>query len=459
MPASDGELISIYEMQYEDAIKADKITPLILPYHFLNFFALILYILLSPYSAVRRIRFLVFGFILWFSVSMLLNCRTLNHSYGAIIGLYSIWCIYWSATLIVFNDPWRNFKRVTYGPQNSLTWQAMPVSLKDRVSWTLDLVSTLRGTNWSFRFRDPSKIPKPLSKLRDTGSPTLGTLFGRFTLSCVCIDVLKLGMMTDPYFWGYTSSTAPSHFPFFLRNPLILSLYRSVLTTMGIKAALHFQSDLGALICIHLFGPRILGPSGEAWMHPPIFGAFSAVLDDGLVGFWGKWWHQIFRLPFTSTGRWIVEHLGLDPKSEKASAVVMITAFFMSGILHASSTLTLWGETRPWLDVCFFILQPVGIGLQTLLQRAVGQRYREKQEARWALNITTSFLWYYLTMPLLAEGLAAGGIWLFEPIPVSLLRGLGFGTAFGMPKRWWCWRGQWFRWYDDGTWWRRGVAM
>ena len=53
-----------------------------------------------------------------------------------------------------------------------------------------------------------------------------------------------------------------------------------------------------------LLGPEILGPAGEAWMHPPIFGPFSAVLEDGLNGFWGQYWHQIFRITFTSAGRW-----------------------------------------------------------------------------------------------------------------------------------------------------------
>ena len=49
MPVSDADLISIYEIQYEDALKSDKITPRMIPYHFLNFFILVVYIVLSPY--------------------------------------------------------------------------------------------------------------------------------------------------------------------------------------------------------------------------------------------------------------------------------------------------------------------------------------------------------------------------------------------------------------------------
>jgi len=136
----------------------------------------------------------------------------------------------------------------------------------------------------------------------------------------------------------------------------------------------------------------------------------------------------------------------------------MLVAFLMSSMLHASSTLTLWGETRPWLDVRFFLLQPVGIWLQGLVQGALGQRYREKCEVRWTVNAVTSLLWFWAMMSLLAEGLAAGGVWLFEPMPVSPLRGLSFGTDFGMLKKWWCWRGQWFSWNEHHRW-KWGIAM
>lgn len=88
----------------------------------------------------------------------------------------------------------------------------------------------------------------------------------------------------------------------------------------------------------------------------------------------------------------------------------MLAAFLMSSMLHASSTLTLWGETEPWLDVRFFLLQLVGIWLQGLVQGALGWRYREKWEVRWTANAVTSLLWFWAMMPLLAEGLAAGGV-------------------------------------------------
>ena len=76
MPVSDADLISIHEIQYEDALKASKIAPPIIPYHFLNFFILVVYIILSPYETTLRLRFPVLGFVAWHSTSMLLSTRT-----------------------------------------------------------------------------------------------------------------------------------------------------------------------------------------------------------------------------------------------------------------------------------------------------------------------------------------------------------------------------------------------
>ena len=132
----------------------------------------------------------------------------------------------------------------------------------------------------------------------------------------------------------------------------------------------------------------------------------------------------------------MVLRLSLKSGTRRARTVVMLVALLMSSMLHASSTLALWGETRPWLDVRFFLLQPVGIWLQGLVQGALGRRYREKWEVRWTANAVTSLLWFWAMIPLLAEGLAAGSVWVFEPILVSPLRGLGFGADFGMSKKW-----------------------
>ncbi len=78
-------------------------------------------------------------------------------------------------------------------------------------------------------------------------------------------------------------------------------------------------------------------------------------------------------------------------------------------------------------------------------------------------NVVFLLLWFYVTGPLLADDFARGGIWLFEPVPVSVVRGLGFGLN---EEGWWCWGeggGKWVGWWSDrsgrGRWWRSGVML
>lgn len=60
--------------------------------------------------------------------------------------------------------------------------------------------------------------------------------------------------------------------------------------------------------------------------------------------------------------------------------------------------------------------------------------------------------WLYLTGPLLADDFARCGIWLFEPVPVSIVRG-------GLGERWWCWGGRWVGLVNEGGWRGWGVGV
>jgi hypothetical protein len=60
--------------------------------------------------------------------------------------------------------------------------------------------------------------------------------------------------------------------------------------------------------------------------------------------------------------------------------------------------------------------------------------------------------WLALTGPLLVDDFARCGVWLFEPVPVSLVRGL---TGQG----WWCWGGRWVGWWQGRYWWETGIAI
>jgi hypothetical protein len=133
-------------------------------------------------------------------------------------------------------------------------------------------------------------------------------------------------------------------------------------------------------------------------------------------------------------------------------------------MVHACGSWTCWGdETRPLRGpMCFFLLQGVAI----FVEGAVGQVLRRAGVAAkvpaWAMRVWTFcyvHVWFYFTAHLLCDDFARGGVWLFEPVPISLFRGLGFGAD----KRdgWWCWGGveKVVRWHRGDSWWTTGIAF
>ena len=61
-------------------------------------------------------------------------------------------------------------------------------------------------------------------------------------------------------------------------------------------------------------------------------------------------------------------------------------------------------------------------------------------------------LWLYFTGPLLADDFARAGVWLFEPVPVSFVRGF-------MGEGWWKWGGRWTGWSERKEWYLKGLAV
>jgi hypothetical protein len=508
-PDSYRELLSLIQQQYDQGLADQQFSPFVLPYNFLNYGLLISYILFSRHELIRRARYPIFGLIVWHSVSTVRECRSIGMAYGIGIGLVSVWCIIWSATLMIFNDPYHEFKRIvrrlnlsppsppsfcvststssikrqvlqscneenasslaatpltqstksmtTKNSGGILVWEPMPTSFFRRLDWTLDLISSFRGLNWSWKFRDPSKAsPQALVPLQQQPHiRSLSSSLLHFFSAYILIDILKVVMMADPYFWGFIESPAPEYLPLWVSSVDVLRTYRALLSFAGIWTAIYLIFSLGTLVLRDTLGPTLLGVHGEHWMYPSGYGSVYAVLDRGLVGFWGSWWHQIFRFAFVSPGHWILRRLDLAQGSGTARWITFITAFILSGVVHASGTYTLWQTASPLGPLFFFLLQPVGLALQGLIERS-GSVLRLPIPFSRLLRVTLLISWFWLTFPLLADGLAGGGMWLFEPLPVSILRGLGWST---IDWQWWCWHGPFARWHVDKRWWRTGFAL
>lgn len=117
--------------------------------------------------------------------------------------------------------------------------------------------------------------------------------------------------------------------------------------------------------------------STHLWPRPH-FGPFSAVLDSGLRGLWGTWWHQQMRHAVSEPGRCLSDRIGLG-RGIVRYGVICASAFLLSGITHMG--LVPPDATDAWnlrlMIGAFFFAQPLGI----LMEVAVVEKILKRVEA------------------------------------------------------------------------------
>ncbi|KAF2999418.1 hypothetical protein E8E13_007281 [Curvularia kusanoi] len=351
------------------------------------------------------------------------------------VGLVQAWGLVYLAALLVFNDAQTDFQRIertegrfgnagrpkqettkqVNGPelidghipqeskagpgdrQGEFAWQPYPLSpFIERLDWVLDLFCNFRGAGWNWRIsvlppppkwlqeqlhRNSGDVPKHSYRIRAGQVVTypdrrslLVANAKTFIKGYLIIDALKTVMMHDPYFWGVLSRSPPSYFPFsLLAKPWMVHMYRLLTSMIAIAYAINTIFCLAPLVFVGLFGSYI-GARSEPWIYPETWGSFTNVLDKGLAGWWSSWWHQTFRFAFEQPSLWICKHLGLDRRSMPAKAIQLLTAFGLSGFLHACGTYTAAGPTHPISNsFVFFMLQALGIFLEVVLSSILRQ--------------------------------------------------------------------------------------
>lgn len=360
-----------------------------------------------------------------------------------------------------------------------LVWQSYPGNFRHRLDWVMDLCTSFRGPGWNWHIQtlpaaaypSPTLLPAP---------PSSTNLLKRiairdFLIWYLIVDILKTISMNDPYFWGIApiSSPAPNvaYLPSIVTNNLFLiKMYRLLLTLASVISALTLIFTLCPLVFAGLFPLFKLdqytrAPLLEPLLYPPYWGDFAtSVLDKGLAGWWGKWWHQMFRMGISEPSRFLLGQLGWDPRSQKGKLLQLIIAFTLSGTIHAGGSYTaLNPESRPLSGpFVFFCSQAFGILAEQFVFKTMGISKAMSGWPRSLRRVGTMLYvlaWFYITGPWLADDFARCGVWLFEPIPISPMRGLGLGFE---GEGWWCWHGTWARWWSgiDGTpWWRKGIAI
>lgn len=377
------------------------------------------------------------------------------------------------------NEKDENTQDMPKNGKRLLVWQSYPDQFRHRLDWVLDLCTSFRGPGWNWHIQTLPPTDYPSHSMPTTSLSSTSTLariaIRDFLIWYLIIDLVKTAAMRDPYFWGIApiSSPAPSipYLPsIIVTSQTLTKLYRLLLSLSVVVSALSLIFSLCPLVFATLFpllnlDTRTYAPLLEPLLYPPYWGDFaSSVLDKGLAGWWGKWWHQMFRMGISEPSRVLIEKLGWSPRSQKAKILQLLIAFAISGTIHAGASYTTSNpDSRPISGpFAFFFAQALGILAEQFVFKTMGF---SKMLQSWPRSLKRAgtlvyvMIWFYFTGPWLADDFARCGTWLFEPVPVSLVRGLGFGAE---GEGWWCWHGTWATWWNgiEGTpWWRKGIAI
>jgi hypothetical protein len=272
------------------------------------------------------------------------------------------------------------------------------------------------------------------------------------------LDFCAVFMTEDPYFiLGPNDLPLPSHLASL--HPILLSLRRTALSFVALLCALQMVWNFGAL-CLAFLCPPILGLRAHPWHLPTMYGSFTEVLDRGLAGFWGAWWHQTFRFGFAAPSRWLLRNGYIEKGTPLASFASAFVAFALSGFLHASGSYsTVPDHSKWWNPPLFFLFSAAGSVLQQYLARALRPWIvRMPRPVRRAGNLLFVAVWLHMTSWALFDDFGRCGLWLFEPVPVSLFRYLGIGNPHD--RRIWRYDRDFFpQWYKGKHWWDSGLGI
>ncbi|PYH33834.1 wax synthase family protein [Aspergillus neoniger CBS 115656] len=477
-PFSYRRLIHDNEAQFESLIQNGQVKPVLLWHLTLPLVLSILALLIPHHRGGRYVRPLVLACIIGITGNVLQHRRMLTGGNGYMAGLIPVWSTIWAATILLFRNVERDFKRLERRPLSisstaavpngvaanghakepkciditndssteSVIWQPYPRNLSHRINWVISVATSMRGPEWNWRISSMGVLPASVQaqlnnssehheeKANKTTPPKpitmrarLRTTFILFLQSYLLLDLIKLLMIRDQYFMGSVSPPAPPPFPFHYLTPypLLIHIYRCLVTATGVFAALNYVTCLNPLI----FGGLSLAfpnaaksftsvPLSAPYLYPPAFGPFlTPILDHSLAGCWSLWWHQLFRYGFVSAAHWFLSLLPSRLSSSRPvrRTLTALVAFSLSGLVHASGSYVQNRVTYPIAGPFrFFILQAVGV----LVQGVVSPLWLwMPRPVRRACNALFAVTWLFGTAGPLVEDFSRGGLWFTEPLP------------------------------------------
>lgn len=354
----------------------------------------------------------------------------------------------WSFHLLAFRNPRQDFKRVGFkkypplvtpdskkfkkGPQTEIWEQGYPADFAPRVSWVLSLLLAFRFTNW--------KIGKAT---HDRQQPYVGISrveylkrgFIQIMQSLVLMDLAATYIQTDPYFFKNISITTPFP-PSTSSTPTALAILR--LFPPWVVRVSAFGAQIYSAVSIMFILPALIGTAiyvlPDHWSPhnwPPMLGPFSVIIENGLRGLWGSFWHQMTRHLASIPGRALIELAGLRPSSLVGYVSLVTSTFLFTGILHIGlvplqplqtdlsvNELKLYVASFFWVQVIGIYIELVG----TRIFRSVSVKLPSVVRDTMVLIWTAS--WLGLTLPLLGVSFRGLGYWDAYPFPVSPTQGI-----------------------------------
>ena len=448
------QLILEQRLQYQQQLSNKQIRPFVIPRDILSYVVLIGHLSLPPRWR-NGLRSPLLLLIVLFSLDTLLHCRTLGFGYGILPGISAAFCVLLSVNYMFLNDPPEVLMRRKGA---SGDWQSRPMDIGSRLFWVVDLLASPCRIHWSSRegrdkdLRFTATIPaNTVPSLRRCLLMLFAVLLG--------IDILKEYIVADSYLWPAHKDDYPSFSPRWNISSYLLYFSRRLTPFLLVYLAVHLVATTSILVFVYALGPRWAGTWGYESAYSPAFGKLSIISTHGLLGFWGSWWHQFFRTNFTAAAvaiNRLVPHRG-NVASEKQMHRLLV--FTLSGIIHACGSYTMWGSSVPFHSFLFFLLQFVGIGIQTylpiILQRCGLKADLMPKRVKKVIAFLFTVLWLLITSSFLMHDFAQGGFFLAE-LPISLLSVLGSTRRSSSAL---LWDGPGIGWYTSRRWWLSGVTL
>lgn len=406
--------------------------------YFIPFLLLPIALLIPPHVLSHRQ--------LRFSILPLIYACQIHSWYIVGVDVISVNLGLWSLVLLALRDPRKTHRRVlartkpVTGEKNSEGDQVTlevpyPKELKKRFSWVLTLLVSIRLTGWKIGepSHDKTQPPRGMSRLA-----FLRIAVSSIVYSYLILDATSCYVRIDPYFHQsgvnvddpYPSPSKDMPVLLVLLRLLPPRVLRSVVLAGQIYALVPGMFYLPVLPAIGLNYIGILPDDWSPHTWTRMFGDFSIIGERGLRGLWSSWWHGMNKQITSTPGRSLAKLFGIPSKSIWRYALITISAFFFSGVLHMGMIppeprSTVLSALQMRLRVgAFFWAQIPEFGVEEVVSKAIALWAPEAPHWRASKLVVLAWTagWLCLTLPILTPPFREIGYWSYHAVPVSLLR-------------------------------------